>query len=98
MEKHFFKNIPVFCMLLLLLSSCFSVKPGTSRSARNLYQNFFIGEEGSQYFIKPIAFENDEKEKLQLDITFRYKDEVKDSATVNFSIVTKELNKTISIF
>ena len=98
MEKHSLKSIAIFCSLLFILSSCFSVKPGTSNSGRNSYETFFVGDEGTQYFIKPLTFENAENEKLLIDITFRYKDEIKDSATVNFSLITKELEKSISSF
>ena len=49
-----------------------------------------------QYFIKPLWFESKEtKEELLADITFRYRDEVKDSVTLNFSVLGPRLYKEI---
>ena len=75
----------LFCFISL--ASCVSVKPTSSKSAKNLYETFFTGEEGTQYFIKPLKFENNSKELLYLDVTFKHKKVIKDSATVNFSIL-----------
>ena len=74
-----------FCFIFLI--SCVSVKPTSSKSAKNLYETFFTGEEGTQYFIKPLKFENNSKELLYLDVTFKHRKVIKDSATVNFSVL-----------
>lgn len=79
--------------LLVILSSCMGIKPGASKSGKKLYETFFVGEEGTQYFIKPLSFGNALKEEMDLDITFRYKKEVKDSAIVNMSFLNKEIFK-----
>lgn len=81
---------------LLIISVCFLVTLSACKSSKNVktssdgkpyYIAFFIGEEGVQYFLKPITFINGlTGDKLIVDFTFRYKNEVKDSATVNFSI------------
>lgn len=51
---------------------------------------FFSGEEGSQYFIKPLQFESAKsKEKMDADFTFR--DRPKDSSMIaNFSLLSKK--------
>jgi hypothetical protein len=77
-----------------LLFSCGGMKPGGGKSGKSLYETFYVGEEGIQYFIKPLAFKDDDSELL-LDITFRHKDRVQDSATLNFSIRGSELIKQI---
>jgi len=90
-----FNFVPLI-LLLLLFSSCLSIKPSTTKSGKNYFETFFVGEEGTQYFIKPILFIDEKSnENLILDITFRYRNEVKDSATVNFSIKSSILYKTI---
>ncbi len=71
------------------------MKPNGTKSAAKYYETFFVGEEGTQYFVKPIKFSNNEDEILTLDITFRYKDQVKDSATITFSFFSEDLIKKI---
>jgi len=95
LETLKFYFVPLILMLLLL-SSCLSIKPSTTKSGKNYLETFFVGEEGTQYFIKPILFIDEKSsENLILDITFRYRNEIKDSATVNFSIKSSTLYKTI---
>jgi hypothetical protein len=74
-----------------------SIKPGATKSAKKYYETFYVGEEGTQYFIKPLTFNKDDSnEKLLLDITFRYKKVVKDSSKLNFSIKSsQQLMKSI---
>ena len=79
----------------LIALSCAGVKAGSTKSGKNLYQTFYVGDEGTQYFIKPLKLATDPEGYLALDATFRYKDEVKDSATINISFVTGETYKSI---
>ncbi len=86
----------LFILILLTFSSCLSIKPSTTKSGKNYFETFFVGEEGTQYFIRPILFKDEKSnEDLVLDITFRYRNEIKDSATVNFSIKSSIIYKTI---
>ena len=81
---------------LLIFGSCLSVKPGTTKSgAGSLYETFFVGSDGTQYFINPLKFTGNNKDELLVDFTFRYKDQVKDSVTCNFSIVSDEKIKKL---
>jgi hypothetical protein len=75
--------------------SCGGMKPGGASAGNKLYETFFVGEEGSQYFIKPLEFKNDQKEKVVMDFTLRYKDDIKDSALVNFTIISPDNIKSI---
>lgn len=80
----------LFTIILFVFNSCFSVKPQSTKSGRNLYETFYVGEEGSQYFVKPLKFDElSNKTHLFADFTFRYKDQVKDSAIINFSIFSE---------
>lgn len=93
-------SIQVKVLLLFLvsifLSGCLSVKPTTTKSGKNYYETFYVGADGNQYFIKPLSFKNSEtKEELIVDITFRYKDEIKDSAIVNFTITSPVIYKSL---
>lgn len=90
-----FKFVPLI-LILLIFSGCLSIKPSTSKSGKNYFETFFVGEEGTQYFIKPILFKDEKSnEDLILDITFRYRNEIKDSAIVNISIKSSIIYKTI---
>jgi len=80
----------------LLLGGCMSVKPGSTKSGKHYFETFYVGAEGTQYFIRPLLFENHEASNvLALDITFRYKDEIRDSAVINFSIKSLEIFKSV---
>ena len=90
----FLKSGIIFC-ILITISSCLGMKPGGGSSGKKLYETFFVGEEGTQYFIKPLLFCNKLKEELKFDITFRYKSEIKDSAIINITLISKEIVKNI---
>jgi hypothetical protein len=76
-------------------SACGGMKPGGASAGNKLYETFFVGEEGSQYFIKPLEFKNEKKEKVVMDFTLRYKDDIKDSALVNFTIISEDNIKSV---
>lgn len=94
-------NMKLYSLLLIAIigvTGCVSVKPSTTKSGKNLYETFYVGEEGTQYFIKPMSFESSKsnsEEKLLLDFTFRYKDQIKDSTILNLSIKGNLLYKKI---
>ena len=92
--SHF--KLVSFILLLLMFSGCLSIKPSTTKSGKNYFETFYVGEEGTQYFINPVLFKDEKSnEDLILDITFRYRNEIKDSAIVNFSIKSFIIYKTI---
>lgn len=74
----------------LLLTGCFGVKPTGTQKRSSLYETFFVGEEGMQYFIKPLEFVSEEKndEKMRMDFTFRHAGEASADGrvTVNLSL------------
>jgi hypothetical protein len=83
-------------VIFLFLTSCTSVKPATTKGGMKFFETFFVGNEGTQYFIKPMAFQNEDKNtNLQIDFTFRYKDKVRDTAIVNFSIFSTTIYKSV---
>ncbi len=83
-------------LITILLSSCSGIKVGGQKSAKNLFESFSVGDQGTQYFIKPLDFEKIEgKGDLVLDVLFRQKLEMKDSATVNFTIEDLEIVKNV---
>ena len=75
--------------VLVTMQGCFNVKPSTPSAASHLYETYYAGDQGIQYFIKPMSFENVHREFFVLDITFRYKKVLKDSATINFSVLSR---------
>jgi hypothetical protein len=84
MNKPFFLSITLKAVLLVFVMTTVSCS-----SAKNLYQTFFVGDEGIQYFIKPLSFKNAEtKEEILVDFTFRHRKEIKDSTIINFDLLT----------
>lgn len=72
----------------VLFTSCLSIKPGGVKSGKRYYETFFVGEEGTQYFIKPIELEaEDGTSTLEMDFSFRYKNNLQDSVIVKFSLL-----------
>jgi hypothetical protein len=69
---------------LLSLNAC----SGLKRSGSRLYESFYVGEKGTQYFIKPITFSNQNSENLRMDYTFRFRNNIgaTDTATINFTL------------
>ena len=87
-----------FLIISLFVSNCaLTVKPAATKSAKAYYESFYVGETGTQYFIKPIVF-NAEKgnDKLLVDFTFRYKNELRDSAVINLSIEGDNIIKSVN--
>jgi hypothetical protein len=102
---HYFKSLgnPFFRIsykiaFILILQSC---APLVFSSSNNYYnknvETFFVGEDGTQFFIKPILFKNKiSKTEFKIDFTFRYKDQVKDSVITNFSLISNITLKKIN--
>lgn len=82
-----------YLSIIMLIVSCSSSSTVISNS--KLVEDFYVGKEGTQYFIKPIEFISEDKGKLIADFTFRYKDEIKDSVAINFSIYDSQIFKKL---
>jgi len=80
-------------VLILFLLLCF-IGCGINSSNSKLFESFFVGESGIQYFIKPLEFRGENKTKLLMDITIIMKNVNENKATVNFSLIG---NKVITI-
>ena len=96
-NRMFRRYLFLFVGVIIISSSgCFGVRPGSSSSGKNLFETFYIGKEGSQYFIKPLKLKGNQPNlMMKIDFTFRYKDEVKDTALVNFSLYHDQAVKAI---
>jgi hypothetical protein len=93
------RGILLASVIILGLQSCFGVKPTTSGPGKGLYQTFYVGEAGTQYFIRPLLFKGKEKKQdLKADFTFRYKDKITDSVIINFSLYSNEIIKVMDSF
>src|SRR5690554_5427078 len=57
--------------VLASIPSCYSIKPGATQSGGKLYESFYLGEEGRQYFIKPLKFSGSDGRYIMIDFTFR---------------------------
>jgi hypothetical protein len=90
------KRLSFFAGLVCIsLASCISVKPNATKSAKKWYQSFFIGDQGTQYFIKPLQLEGDSNEYLNLDLTFKLNKIIMDSAGMNVSFFSNNLFKNL---
>ena len=95
MKIYSLLNRMFLMVFVLFLSGCVSIKPGGVKSGKNLYETFFAGDDGTQYFIKPLSFKSQTSNRLIIDFTFRYKDQLKDSAFVNMSFLNSELIRNV---
>ena len=87
----------IFFSLIVLssifLAGCMSVKPTASKTDGSLYETFYLGNRGTQYFIKPLLFES-EKEELKIDFTFRPSENTDNLVTTNYTITSaKKIEK-----
>jgi len=79
----------------IILTSCFSIKPGVTKTGKNLWEEFFVSAGVMQYFIKPLTF-NNKAARFDIDFTFRNNT---DSVTVNYSIFSvQSISTTNRIF
>ena len=75
-----------FAVPFLLLCSCMSVKPSTSKSGKNYFETFYV-ENGTQYFIKPLALSGLGSDgDVLMDFTFRDGQPPTKTAILNLSI------------
>jgi len=80
-------------VMALFAGGCIGIKRGGTRPGHKLYETFFVGDNGTQYFIKPIAFAGEHGDAT-MDVTFRFKTEIRDSATINISFVDDQIHKS----
>ena len=78
-----------------VLSGCSSMKKGRGLNNSKLVKTFYVGDEGIQYFFKPLEFKDDNG-RLEMDFTFRHRKELVDSATVNLTIYDETVYKELS--
>ena len=90
---QFFKYLLISS--ILMMGGCLTVKPSTKKGRGKLYESFYVGEEGLQYFVKPLTFESQDGTQLLMDISFRHKADFVDSAIVNFSLFGEKLSKQV---
>jgi hypothetical protein len=72
------------------------LRPGATKSGKNHFETFYVGAEGTQYFIKPLAFSKTTTgEDLLVDFTFRYRDVVSDTAILHISLHGPDIIRTV---
>lgn len=85
----------ILYFVVISLTGCLSVKPGSTKSGLKYYESFFVGEEGIQYFIKPLELSSNNGNSITLDFVFRYKDKTDSPVTVNYSILGDNVIKRV---
>ena len=81
------KQIIFFLFFILSVTSVFSQK--------NLIKSFFRGDNGIQYFIKPIVYQTINKEKLSVDFTLNVINDSVVKIISNFSSLKNNMKKII---
>ena len=80
-----FRRYLAIGIVLLLAFGCTGIKPTSSKANSKFYETFYVGDDGLQYFIKPLEFTASKSEQIFMDFTFRYKRGVNSMATINFT-------------
>lgn len=66
-------NLLYLVSIILFTVSCSPLKTKKmNKSTGGLYETFYVGKEGTQYFIKELEFKSKTNEMLAIDFTFRY--------------------------
>lgn len=92
----FTPKLLLLAMVVIVCGGCISsVSMKATKTGKHLFETFFVGEDGTQYFVKPLEF-NNETEQLLVDFTFRYRNEIKDSVALTFSIQGDQAIKKIT--
>ena len=76
------KHIVIYIFLIFSVTSVFSQK--------NFIKSFYRGDDGIQYFIKPIVYQSVNKEKLRVDFTLNV---INDSVVKIVSNFSSQNNK-----
>ncbi len=88
------KNLFLLFFSLSFAAGCLSLKPGAAKAGKKLFETFYVGEEGTQYFIKPLQFDGtDEKSTLLPDFSFRQNQKTASGVTVNFTILSPDIKQ-----
>ncbi len=92
------KNKGIVCLQLLvvlLLVGCSPLRTSVSKGPSKLFETFYLGGKGTQYFVKPLIFEDKEDNEISVDFTFVYNDKIQaeDSVTLNFSVFLPNVDR-----
>lgn len=89
------KIILLLSLVLITITSCSLKKISNTISSTRVYENFYIGDSGNQWYIYPLKFSNKTTHFL---VDYTVKDNAKDTVVVKYSIITKQqLGKPKSI-
>jgi len=83
--KHKYWTKLIFIIIITFISCT---------SNKKYFESFFVGNDGIQYFIKPIECKGSNFYKIHFDIVLRIKNSFdnKDSATLNYTVFSNENN------
>lgn len=100
LQRKSYRHITRFTLIfaaIFAFSQCSVMNTNSSgKASRGLFTSFFVGDDGTQYFIKPLEFDGVEGgDELLIDFTFRHRDEVTGDARLNTSLLTPDLVKEI---
>ena len=81
------KHIVIYIFLIFSVTSVFSQK--------NFIKSFYRGDDGIQYFIKPIVYQTVNKEKLRVDFTLNVINDSVVKIVSNFSSQNSKIKKLL---
>ncbi|WP_046757710.1 hypothetical protein [Kordia jejudonensis] len=91
---RFSKQLIILALVAFSLQSCVGVRSGGSSGKISKYvEEFFVGDNVFQYFVKPLKYDTDNQVDAFVDATLRNKDKTTDSLTVNFTVSLKTLDE-----
>ena len=79
-----------FLVIISIINvSCVGMKHQASNKSQSVnYETFYINDSTMQYFIKPLMFKAENKDKTEVDFTFRSSAGDVNQVTMNFSIIS----------
>ena len=86
-HSSFFKKFILIILISVSFYSCIGVRSaGSSGKISKYVEEFFVGNNVFQYFVKPLPYEGTYQKQAFVDATLRNKDKNIDSLTVNFTV------------
>lgn len=99
-QSNYIKCVCLLC--IFLMSSCtLYYQPHVSSKVQDQYTTYYVGGQGTQYFIKPLILKaNNVEASMFVDFTFRYKKESQlNPVNCNFTFFsTQPFNKIANVY
>lgn len=83
-------------LFIFLFMGCLTIRPGSVKAGKSLYETFLAGNGRMMYYLKPLDFvQQAGKGSMEMDFTFQYSNVTNDTGIVKFSVFDQAVLKTI---